>query len=411
MTATRTQDINKAKTRKRVVWIVGGALALIALAVALAPKSIPSDFSKVERKGMKVTLDHEGKTQIHDRFAVSAPFSGRMGRIELEPGDEVVAGETVLLTLWPNESALLDPRSHTQAVAEVEAATVAVRAATAERDRARSAQELAASEWRRIQPLVDDGVVSTLDAERARAAADTAARALDVAAAGIHAARYQLEAAQARLGAGSSGSNDGPKEVFEIHSPIDGIVLRRLRQSEAAVQSGELILEIGNRSDLEVVADYLSSDAVQMSPGMPATLNQWGGDEVLTGRIRRIEPAGFLKVSALGVEEQRVNVVIEFDAPEAAGRVLGDGYRVEVQVVTWQTEDALTIPTNCLFRHDAGWATFLVENGKASLVPVEVGHRNPLTAEVLNGVDEGATVIAHPAEAIDEGTKVTAREL
>ncbi len=396
-------------TRRRWFWLAGAVLVLAAVAFTLAPKPVPSDYVEVVRGPMQVSLDHEGKTRVHDRFAITAPFAGRIARIELEPGDTVVAGETVLATLWPNASALLDPTRHAEAAAAVRADRARLKAAAAERDRASASHELAVSELRRSQGLVASGVLSELEAERASTLATRSAAELEAAESAVATARFQLEASEARLRAGTSGFDPRDQAGVEIRSPIDGVVLRRAHQSEVAVAAGELLLEVGDPSDLEVVADYLSNDAVKITSGMPTVIVQWGGGAEIAGRVRRVDPAGFLKVSALGVEEQRVNVVVDLETPYEAWKALGDEYRVEVKVVTWRADDVLIVPTNALFRHQGGWAVFVADAGTARLRPVEIGQRNSIQAEVLDGLAAGEIVLAHPSEAVEDGVSVASR--
>jgi HlyD family secretion protein len=207
------------------------------------------------------------------------------------------------------------------------------------------------------------------------------------------------------------GSGAEVRHPITIHSPVDGVVLRRLRESESPVQAGEPLLEVADPSRLEIVADFLSKDAVRIEPGQRVLIEQWGGETPLRGRVRRVEPSGFTKISALGVEEQRVNVIIDFEDPRSAWDALGDGFRVEVQVITWQGDDVLQVPTSALFRHQDGWAVFAEENGQAHLMTVEVGHRNALAAEVLGGLEAGRRVIVHPADTITDGAAVAERDM
>jgi HlyD family secretion protein len=395
------------QTKRRALWGGIGLILLLGLAYSLAPKPVPADFARVVTGPLLVTLDHDGRTRIRDPFAIAAPVDGRVGRIELEPGTPVKEGESVV-HLWPSEPVLLDPRSHSQAEAEADGARSQLTGAIAERDRVRGTAELAARDRERMTALVGDGIVSAADADRAESEADAAARALVAAEAGVRTARYQLSAAEAWLEVTADARVEG--RALILHSPIDGVVLRRQRQSESPVRAGEVLIEVGDPRDLEVIADYLSTDAVQIRPGMRAILSQWGGDHELAGHVRLVEPAGFMKVSALGVEEQRVDVRIAFDDPYAAWNSLGDDYRVEVQVVIWESESVTKVPTNSLFREGSRWAVFTVEDDEARLQPVEIGHRTPREAEVLSGLSEGAVVLAHPSEAIHSGVDVTPRE-
>jgi HlyD family secretion protein len=218
-----------------------------------------------------------------------------------------------------------------------------------------------------------------------------------------------VELAAASLLEPGDGTTGGPLTTLAIRSPVDGVVLRRLRQSEAIVRAGEPLIEVADLDDLEIVADFLSTDAVKMRPGMPALIERWGGDRPLAARVRRIEPAGFMKISALGVEEQRVWVVVDFDDDREERRALGDGYRVEVRVVIYERDDAIKVPVSTLFRHGDGWAVFAVDRGRARLTEIEIGQRNGLEAEVVSGIDEGTRVVVHPPDAVNDGVQVKER--
>jgi HlyD family secretion protein len=399
----------KKSTRRIVIWTAVGAAALALVALAMMPRPVPADFAGVGRGELQVTLDQEGKTRVRDRFVMSAPMPGRVLRIGLEPGDPVVAGETVLATFRPQEPVPLDARSRAEAKARVKAAQAALDRARAQREKAREEHELAMKERERTLRLAEQGILS----QEARDAAETEARAkaeaLSAAEAAARNAASELELANAGLlepGDGGSGARE--VTVLRLLSPVDGVVLKRERQSEAIVSAGEPLLEVGDPNDLEIVADYLSMDAVRIRPGMRALIDRWGGDRVIEGSVRRVEPSGFMKVSALGVEEQRVNVIVDFDEPEDAGN-LGDEYRVEVRVVIDEREDALKVPASALFRNDEAWAVFVVGGGQAGLRRVEIGARSGFEAEVLEGLAEGDTVIIHPSEQVSDGVRVSRR--
>jgi HlyD family secretion protein len=417
--------------RRLVVW---GAVVLVAVtlvAVALMPRPVPVDMATVTRGDLVVTLDHEGRTRVRDRFVVSAPVAGTVLRIQLEPGDQVVAGETVVATFMPGTPTLLDERSRAEANARVKAVEAAVRNARAERERIRALMEHAQSELARTRNLFDEGVVPRRGLEVAEAEAAALSESLKSADAAVEAATHELEAARAALleprqpSANRAGRAVGTAGVMTLRSPTDGVVLRRIRESEAVVPQGEPLLEIGDTARMEIIADFLSSDAVRMQPGMPVLIDRWGGGRAIDGHVRRVEPAGFLKISALGVEEQRVWVVIDFDDPAEAAQALGDGFRVEARVVIWQRPDVVQVPTSALFRAGGagatggrtrppsqadGWAVFVVEDGRARLRQVEIGQRNGLAAEVLSGLAEGERIIEHPADDVSDGVRVVLRQ-
>ena len=390
--------------RRRILMAAAAVLLIALIGWAMRPHPTPVDVALVTRGRLEVVLDEEGMTRVKERFVVSAPFAARTHRIELDPGDPVRAGTTTLVTLDAADPALLDARSRAEAEARVKAAAEAARGAAANRERLAAQRELAESDRRRMEKLHADGVVSSETLQAAVVTARAAAESLAVAEFAAATATHELEMAQA------TASHAGPRastEAVTILAPVDGVVLRRLRESEGLVAAGEPLLEVGDPSRLEIVADYLSSDAVRIHPGQPARLAQWGGGEPLVGRVRRVEPSGFTKVSALGVEEQRVNIVIDLDDRTATG--LGDGYRVESNVVVWQSDDVLKVPSSCLFRAGDAWAVFTVDGGRAHLTPIEVGAQGGVEAQVLSGLGEGQQVVVHPSDAVTDGVRVERR--
>ena len=415
-------------TRSRIVAIVVGLLILAALVWALIPKPAAADFAAVERAPLAVTVDEEAKTRVHDHYVVSAPVPGRVERIELEPGEPVKGGETVLARFLPSAPALLDARARAEAEARVRAAEASLGGARAQRRRAEAESDLAVKELARIRSLAEQQIVSRQQLDSAAAAATAQEEAARAAGFAETTAAHELEAARASLFAGGHATVKGgtAPAAVELRSPIDGVVLKRLRESESEVAAGEPLVEVGDPADLEIVSDLLSSDAVKVAAGDPVRIEQWGGGETLNGRVRRVEPAGFTKISALGVEEQRVNTLIDFEDPRQAWQALGDAYRVEVRIVVWQGDQVLQVPTSSLFRHGAGasadgsaaaagelsaggWAVYKVAGGRARLTPVEVGHRNGLRAEILSGLAAGERVILHPSDAVADGVRVEER--
>jgi HlyD family secretion protein len=352
---------------------------------------------------MQVTIDEEGETRVRERFVISAPVAGRITRIELEPGDEVRRGVTELVRMTPQAAPLLDLRTRTELSAAVDAARAAVGQAEAERGRAAASLTRARSALARQESLADAGLVTRDELEAAQttvATADEAARAAEFA---VSRAEYELQLARARLQTpAGSGAN------IAITAPIDGAVLKRLHESAAVVAAGEPLLEIGDPNQLEIVSDLLSTDAVRVPRGAEVLIDRWGGDHPLHGRVRRVEPSGFMKISALGVEEQRVNVIIDL-ADAAAARALGDGFRVEVRIITWSAERVLKVPVGSLFRRGEGWALFVVADGVARLQPVELGERNDTEAQIVGGISAGQTVVLHPPDTLSDGTRVAVR--
>lgn len=402
---------NNAITRRR--WMLWGGLAVVAavvLLLALRKAPVEVDVAGVTRGRLAVTLDEEAETRVRERYVVSAPVAGRLRRIELEPGDPVQARKTVVATFVPGDPALLDVRARGEVDARVGAARAAEQRARAESDRARAQLALARSEHTRVRRLAEGGVASQADLDRVKQNLESAQSTLAAAERAAAGAMQDLRAAQARALEVESGQTRGGRlENLTLRSPIDGVVLRRLRESESVVPAGEPLLEVGDPANLEIVADYLSADAVQMKPGMPVEIERWGGERPLSGRVRRVEPGGFLKISALGVEEQRVNIIIDFEDPRAAWAALGDGYRVEVRVVTWQGKDVVKVPGSALFRQGEGWAVFRAKDRRAEQKSVEVGHRGELEAEIRSGLDPGDKVVVHPPEDLRPGAKVKIR--
>lgn len=393
------------RPKRPLVWVFG-ALIVIALAFALRPGSVPVDLAVVERGLLRVTIDEEGETRVRDRFVVSAPVAGRVLRIDLEPGDAVTAGKTVLASFQPGLPALLDARTRAEAEGRVNVARAALEEARAGRDRAQTDRDFAESDLKRQRELDRAGLVSAEKLEAAVADARAKADALRLAESAIRTAQRGLEVAQAALVVAGGASKSSP---ILIRAPVTGVVLKRLRESESVVPAGEPLLEIGDPKNLEVVSDLLSTDAVRISRGNSVLIEGWGGEKTLKGKVRRIEPSGFTKISALGVEEQRVNVVIDFDDVAVGENTLGDGFRVEVRIVVWEKQNVLKVPISGLFRLGEDWAIYVVADGRAARRTLTIGQRNSLEAEVLSGLQPAEVVIVHPSDAVEEGVRVTPR--
>jgi HlyD family secretion protein len=385
--------------------LIAAVLVVAAIgAAALWPESMEVTVVRAERGPMQVTVDEDGETRVRDRFLVTAPVSGRVHRIEIEPGDPVLRGKTVLARITPAESPLLDSRTRGELQAAVEAATASIGQARAERQRAATTVDRTRSTLRRQQELMKAGAISSDDLEAAETALATAEDALRAAEFTERRSEYELQLARARMAAPSASGRS-----VEVRSPIDGTVLKRLRESEGVVPVGEPLLEIGEPDRMEIVADLLSTDAVRVMPGSEVLIEQWGGGHTLHGRVRRVEPSGFMKVSALGVEEQRVNVVVDFTNPAEAAR-LGDGYRVEVRVVLWKDDDVIKVPVGGLFRQGDNWAVFVVEEGRVRRQTVQLGQRNDNEGQITSGLEAGATIVLHPPDTLMDGMRVTVRE-
>jgi len=399
-------------TKRRIAfWGVIGIVIVGALVAAMMPRAIAVDMAVVTRGPLAVTLDHEGKTRVRERYVVSAPLAGRVLRIELRPGDRVVANQTVIATFAPGASPLLDARSRAEGQSRVSAAEATVEQARAQREQALVQSRHAVEERDRARNLTQFGLMTV----EARQAADTEAaarqRAVDAAEAAVRVATHDVETVRAALlEPGSRAARPTPgSATLTLRTPIDGVVLERLRESEAVVPQGEPLVTVADTGSLEVIADFLSTDAVKIQPGMRALIDQWGGSQPLDALVRRVEPAGFLKVSALGVEEQRVWVVLDVKDPASAGRALGDGYRVEARVVTWEGHDVVMAPVSSLFRRGDGWAVYVEEGGIARERAVKIGHRNGTSAEILSGISAGTSVVIYPPDAVADGTRITTR--
>jgi HlyD family secretion protein len=394
-----------AVLRNRRVWLAAAVIAGL-LALALWPRAVEVDVATVTRGPLTVTVDEEGETRVRERFEINAPVPGELTRISLEPGDRVEAGRTVVAVVRPAPPPPLDARAVAEAQANMEAMEAAVARLRAEHDRAVTALTRARQLLERARGLFVGGAIAQdeLDAREAEVRqAEEAVRAARFAVAQV---QQDLNAARARLIQQRTGK--GGRDVVMI-SPIDGVVLKRYRESESVVPAGEHLLDIGDRNQLEIVADYLSADAVKVRPGQRVLIEQWGGGQTLHGHVRRVEPSGFMKVSALGVEEQRVNIIIDLDDPEQAWRALGDGYRVEVRVEIWQQEKVLKVPTGSLFRRGQEWALFVIDGGRARLRTVQVGPQSGAEVQVTSGLREGERLVLYPPDTLADGTRVEPR--
>ena len=379
-----------------------GVLALIVLAAL--PKPVPVDVAEVGRGVLEVTIDEDGRTRVKDRYVVSSPITGRLGRLELRAGDTVAEGD-ILARIAPLDPQLMDSRSRAQQEARLAAALAAQRQARASVSRAQAANELAQQNFTRQSALAESGGVAQAALDQARFEQRARAEELTSARFGVRVADYEVRMAQAALGRVSSDD----EESMEIPSPVEGRVLRVVQESEGVVQAGGPLIELGDPAALEIAVDVLTADAVNVVPGAHVSLERWGGDKALEGHVQRVEPSAFTKVSALGVEEQRVNVVIDIDSERDQWEALGDGYRVEARIRVWREEETIKIPSSALFRHEEGWSVYRVQGETAALTPVEVGRRNGFEAQILDGLEVGDRVIVHPSDQVTEGVTVRAR--
>jgi HlyD family secretion protein len=398
----------KINGKRWISWGALGAAVATLLAWALWPRPELVDIVEVTHGPLIVTLDEEGETRVRERYLVSAPVAGRLLRIELEPGDRVVAGETVLATFQPREATLLDPRNRAELEAEVLSLEAELERAKHDRDRSRAELEFARRDCDRARQLAQQGILAVGQLDQAELAEKSAMEALEASEHAAEGAAHRLASARARvMDLGNPGR--GGDDPISIHAPIDGVVLRRIRESESVVEAGEPLLEVGNPKDLEIVADYLSRDATRVRPGARVLVERWGGNGVLEGRVRRVEPSGFTKISALGVEEKRVNVVLDLVTPHEERTSLADGFRVETRIIVLECDDVVQVPAGSLFRHGDGWAVFAAENGRARIRPVDIGARNPTAVEIAQGLSAGDRVITHPGDMIADGVRIAPR--
>lgn len=399
----------KATTRRRIFVAVVLAAVAAAVVYGFVPGPVAVDAEKVSRGPMRVTIDEEGKTRVRDRFVISAPVAGFMRRIDLDVGDRLSKGQ-VVAELEPLRPTVLDPRSRAEAEAAVSAATASLNAARENARAAGAGAEYARNKLVRIKELYDSGLVSRDLFEQADSDARRSEADLLAARAAIDAAEADVEKARSALRYSAAEADGSPARVVKLRAPVGGSILSVRRESEGVVNAGEVIVDIGDPAKLEVIVEVLSEDAVRIKPGTPVLFERWGGKEALKGSVRVIEPAAFTKISSLGVEEQRVFVIADIMSLPESWQRLGDGYRVEARFITWEGSDVLQVPASALFRKGDGWALFIIENKRAVMRAVEVGHRNGLQAEILSGITEGEMVITNPDDSIREGIRVSMRK-
>src|SRR5512146_1489191 len=365
----------KAEVRRRILVITVGAVVALGLAYGFMPKRVDVDVVPAARGPLRVTVEEEGRTRVKDRFVVSAPVAGYLRRVDLEVGDAVRRGQCVA-RLEPLRSTVLDPRSRAEAEAAVQSAQAAL-AAAKEKTRASEADaEYFRERNTRMRQLFAGGFVSKDDLDQAESEAKEAGANLLSAEAAVTAAKADQERAESALRYSAAEHLPDSGKTVVVAAPVRGEVLKLHRESEGVVNSGDPLLDIGNPHGLEVKAEVLSADAVKIRQGMPVVFERWGGDMPLSGRVRIVEPAGFTKVSSLGVEEQRVLVIVDFTSPADAWQGLGDGYRLDASFIIWEGKDVLQVPASALFRKGEGWALFIIENNRARRRPVDVGSQH-----------------------------------
>jgi HlyD family secretion protein len=397
--------------RKRLLFWAPLVLALVgALFWLFRPATVAVDLIVVDRGPLTVSVSDEGETRVRDMYVVSAPVPGLMRRIDLDVGDAVTADETVVARIEPSDPSFLDVRSAAEARAGVDAAAAARTHAAAQVSRAQAEVDFARAEFERIRALARSHTVSENELDAAQRRARTAEAALAEARAERSVRESEYQVARARLVTpATSRKRVADCECVNVVSPVSGTVLRIVTESEGVVQSGAALVEIGDPGHLEIVVDLLSADAVRVQAGQRVIIEAWGGDRPLEGTVRRVEPFGFTKVSALGIEEQRVNVIVDITEPRENWRRLGHGYRVEPRIVLWEAADILRVPLSALFRQGERWAVFVDNDGRAELRPVEIGQQNGLQAEVRSGLEAGERVVLHPGDRVSPGARLAER--
>ena len=388
--------------------IVIVVLVILAVVYGFIPKPVSVDVIKVSRGSLKVTVEEEGKTRVSDRFVLSAPVAGYMRRIELEVGVPVTKGQKVA-ELEPLKSQALDPRSRAEAEAAIAAAQAALNSAQENARSSAAEADYAKKKLERSKKLYDEGYISNEMFDQAETQAKQTEANHLAAEAAVKTAGFELEKARAVLLYSAKEEGGDHAGIIPVQSPVSGQVLKIHHESAGVVNPGESLIDIGNLKNMEVKVEVLSADAVKIKPGTPVLFERWGSDAQLTGKVRAIEPAGFTKISSLGVEEQRVLVIVDITSESEKWQRLGDGYSLEASFILWDGQNVLQIPASALFRNKDGWAVFVVENNRAHSRKVERGHSNGLAAEIVSGLTEGEMVIMHPDESIKNGTRIRVR--
>lgn len=398
----------KLLTGPRIIGAIATIVLMIALLFALRTPPVPVELGRVSRGPMTVTVDDLAETRVTNLYIVAAPVSGQVLRVPLKPGDPVAARATVLARIDPAGPVPLDPRTLAQTQANIRSLAAELAAAQSRVTEARAEQALAEREFARAGELAKRGFVAEAALDRARRDRDLGRATVAEARKAADAARHSLDAARATLITANSPARG--RGAIDVTSPVGGYVFRVPQESERVVAAGMPLVELGDPDRLEMVTDLLSDDAVRVRPGATVSIEDWGGERPLKGRVRQVEPFGFLKISALGVEEQRVNVVIDFAEPRQAWQRLGHGYRATVRIAVWSAPDVIRVPVSALFRSDGRWSVFAVDaDGVARLIPVYVGQMNEDVAEVRRDLAPGTRVILHPGDKVADGVKVKQR--
>lgn len=394
--------------RRGVAALVG--LGIVSLIVwALLPQPVPVDLATIAAGPLEVTVEDEGITRIREVYTVSSPIGGKMRRTMREEGDDVVADKTIVASIEPTDPTFLDVRTQRVNEAAVQAAQAAVDLAEAQIKQARAQLEFMKGDLRRAEELAASHTISARGLEKAKLDVDSAEAGVASAIATLEVRKRELESAKAHMiqpGVKAAPSADC---CVDVRSPIDGRVLRIIAKSEQVVLPGAPLIELGDPRDLEIAVDFLSRDAVRITPGDPARIESWGGDVTLNAKVTRVEPTGFTKVSALGIEEQRVKVILDFTGPAEAWEKLGHGFRVVARVAIWRGE-GLLVPLGALFRQGNSWAVFVAADGRAERRAVRIAERNLNAARVAEGLKAGEQVVLHPGDRVTDGVRIEPRD-
>ncbi len=393
-------------TLGRAVTVLLLLAAVTGVVWSVMPRPVPVEVAAVTRGRFVATVEEDGKTRIRERYVVAAPLTGRLTRVRLKAGDHVRADDAIA-TIVPSPAPLLDPRSRRDAEERLGTAEASLERAKAAAERARAQDAQADTDLARVRTLVERGASTVQTQERAELAKRVADRDLRASEFLHHAAEHELAQARALLARYAPGSN--ASEAWNVTAPVTGLVLRVTQESETIVEPGSLIMEIGDPRDIEIVVDVLSTDAVEIRPGAAVGIVHWGGPGTLAGRVRRVEPAAFTKVSTLGVEEQRVNILVDLISPAEQWAGLGDAYRIDAQIAVFVQDDATIVPAGALFRRGESWSVFVVEDGHAKVRPVTLVRRSGRFAAIAAGLQPDERVIVYPSDRIDTGVRVEAR--
>lgn len=400
-----------AKWRRRIFWMIIVGFVIAGLVAAFMPRALEVDLVTVERGPLAVTIAEEGKARIRDVYVLSAPVSGRMLRISAEVGDNVVAAETIVAQIEPSDPAFLDVRSEEEARAAIKTAEASVNLARAQLQESESQFKFATLEVARANKLIKTQVISERELDTARLNYDTKRARIATEKARLLTKQHELAQARAHLVSPADPSlGERECDCVTVLAPVSGTILMLLHESERVVEMGTPLVEIGDPTNVEIVVDYLSTDAVQIKPGQAVIFDQWGGDSTLNGIVRKVEPYGFTKTSALGIDEQRVNVIVDISNPHEQWQRLGHGYQINSRVILWASDDALKIPLTALARDGENWIVFTNVDGRAHKQQIDIGRRNDLEAAVLSGLDKGMQIIDHPSKRVRDDILIRQRQ-